>query len=444
MPHFHDVSDELRDLNTRERRVILLTLLGAFFIGFDFIIYFFFNDAIKQAFFPKTLPAFWQSMGFLLLLMTGYLSRPLGGILLADYGDKHGRKPVMLLSLLIVSISTLLIAFLPTHQQVGIWSLILLLVLRFFQGVGIGAEATASWVYLTEHMPRRHIGSVCGMLIGAFILSALFCNILNTLFVSMLTPRQFQTFGWRLPFFLGAVGTFITIFLRYQLHETPIWLAAKRQGKLLTKLPLSFALQKHLYGILMTFSLSWFTSSIYLIVFLMMPSLSVHYFDLDSNLISIANGIALFFAAIGAIIFGYFADRFNSGRVFSFGCVMLAVSGWLFFFTLRDNNELILLTYALFGFFSGVIGMVPSVCVRLFPVQVRLSGVSFSYNTAYALTGAFAPLLLNHFSQKLALTPVLYLTFLCVVGVILGFFLTNLHGLYRIETHPEHDKPVML
>lgn len=441
MPHFHDASDELRDLTTQEKQVVGLTLLGSFFIGFDFIIYFFFNKAITDAFFPSDMPAFWRNMGFVVLLMIGYLSRPLGGVILADWGDRRGRKLVMLMSLLIVSIATLAIGLLPTFQQIGGWAVILLLLARFFQGIGIGSEVTASWVYLAEHMPRRHVGSACGLLIASFISSALSCHILSSLLASLLTPSQFEAFGWRLPFLLGAIGTLVAIVLRYRLIETPIWQQAHDQNKLIKHFPLQVAFRGYRYGLLMTFGLSWFSSSVYLIVFLMMPTIATQYFELDENFIAIANGVALFFGAFGAFIFGYCADRFNSGRVFSVGCMLLAVTGILFFLAMKDSSELILLAYAMFGFFAGIIGLIPSVCVRLFPVQVRLSGTTFSYNIAYALTGGLTPWLLNYFADLLALSPVLYLTFLCVVGIIMGFFLTNLHGLYRLEARPPVSPP---
>ena len=85
------------------------------------------------------------------------------------------------------------------------------------------------------------------------------------------------------------------------------------------------------------------------------------------------------------------------------------------------------------GFFAGIIGIIPSICIRLFPVGVRMSGVAFCYNVAYAITGALTPYLLNYFSTKVSYTALLYTVFLCILGAILGVLITNLHGLYRLE-----------
>lgn len=433
MPYFQDASEELRDLNKREKNIIALTVLGAFFTCFEFTIYFFFNEVITKAFFPDSIPGSLQAIGFTVLLVIGYISRPLGGIIMGDIGDRYGRRPVLLFSLFMVSISTILIGFLPTYAHVGMAAIISLMLLRFLQGIGFGAEVPASWVYLSEHMPRRHIGSACGMLLSVFVLATLLGNIFSTVLSAMLTPTQLLSYGWRIPFIFGGIGTLLAIALRFKMSETPIWINARNQNRLVPKFPLKDIFTKYRYGLLVTFGMSWFTSSVFLIAFLIIPSLGVKYFDIDSSLMDIANGIGIFFAAIGALVFGYCADRFNSGRVFTIACVMLALSSIMFFFNLKQGSDYILLAYAVFGFTAGIIGIVPSVCVRLFPVQVRMSGIALTYNVAYALTGVLTPLLLNYFSAQMSMSALLYMVFICVMGIIMGMFMTNLHGLYRME-----------
>lgn len=433
MPFFQDAHDELRPLNTYEKQIIALTVCGAFFSCFDFTIYFFFDEAISQAFLPNVKSNWLESSAFLVLIVIGYISRPLGSVVLSHFGDKSGRKRVMLLSLYVVSVATLLICILPTYHQIGLTALVLLLVLRFCQGFGFGAEAPASWVTLAEHMPRRHIGSVCGMLIASFVFAVLVSNLLSSLISSMLTPAQMNLYGWRIPFLLGSLGTFVAILLRQRIAETPIWLNAKKQGNLLAVTPLKQVLTKHQFATLMTFGLSWFTSSVFVISFLIIPTLGIEYFDISDSLMSVAVGIGSLFAVMGTLLYGFCADRFNSARVFAVGCILLAVSCGLFFVTLRMGSELIMLSYAIFGFCAGIIGIVPSICVRLFPVEVRMSGVGFSYNIAYAITGAVTPYLLIKFSEQLSITSMLYVAFLCLMGVIMSLFLTDLHGLYRME-----------
>lgn len=433
MPFLPDRSDELRPLNKHEKQIVALTVCGAFFSCFDFTIYFFFNDAISHAFFPDVKSGWLESTGFLLLILIGYISRPLGGVVMSHLGDKLGRKRIMLSSLFIVSIPTLLIGMLPTYEQIGVAALFAIMILRFLQGFGFGGEVPASWVCLAEHMPRRHVGTVCGLLIASFMLSSLASNLLATFINSILTPAQMASFGWRVPFLVGALGTIVAIMLRRRMLETPIWLYAQAQQTLCQTLPLKQVLQKYQYGVLMTFGLSWFTSSVFLTNFLLMAELGVKFFDIPASLMDISSGIGCLFAAIGATIYGVCADRFNSGRVLAVGSILLFISCILYFATLRSAGELLILSYAVFGFCSGVIGIVPSICVRLFPVEVRMTGVGITYNIAYAITGALIPLLMNTYSEKIAITPMLYIAFLCVLGVIMSLFLSNLHGLYRME-----------
>lgn len=433
MPFFHDANEEIRDLNSYEKNVIYLTIFGGFFACLDFTIYFYFNDSINQAFFPENMPESLKSMCFLLLILTGYLSRPLGGLILGNVGDKYGRKPIMLYSLLLLGVSSLIISCLPSYHQIGIAATVLMLLLRLVQGFGYGAEVPASWVYIAEHMPRRQLGSVCGALISALILSTLLGNLLSSVLSNMLTPIQMQSFGWRIPFFIASVGTLVSLYLRTKLEETPLWLIAKSKNRLAKGWPIRKALIKYRYGMIMTLGLSWFSSSIYLITFLITPILGIQLFDVDTSLMMISNGIGILFGAFGALLYGYCADRFNPGRVFTLGCIMLGVYSVIFFVSLREGSEFLLVNYAILGLLSGVIGVVPSICVRLLPVSVRQSGVSVAYNVAYAIVGALLPVLLVYFSNKLLLSSALYIVFVCVLGVIMGMLLTNLHGLYRME-----------
>lgn len=433
MPFMSDTTEELRVLNAKEQQIILLVALGEFFTCFNFVVYFSFNDAIVHAFFPKDLDDELKQLGFLALVFIGYVSRPLGGMIFADSADRFGRKKVMLYSLATVALMTLVIGLLPTYQMIGSWAVLLLVVVRLLQGVGIGAEVPISWVYVIEQVPRWHIGWASSLIITSLILPVLFANLISATLSEMLTVDEMMQFGWRIPLILGAICSFITILLRYRLVETPIWKNAKQKGEILTTLPIKRVFKKYRYGFVITFLLSWFTSSVYLIVFLLLPDIAVQYFDVDSSEIAIANNVAILFASLGALVFGYCADRFNLGRVFGTGCICLGISSFLFFYHLGKDSDFLLLYYVIFGFFSGVIGMVPSVCVRLFHVKVRCSGLTLGYNLAYAITGASLPFFLTLISPQLALAPALYLVFVCVCGILLSILLANLNGLYRVE-----------
>lgn len=434
MPFFSQINnDELRVLNAQERQVIALVAWVGFFTCFNFIIYFFFNDAIINAFFPKDLDSGLKNFGFLALVVIGYISRPLGGLILADIADRFGRKTVMLYALVTITFSTLIIGLMPTYDMIGLWAIVLFVLMRLLQGIGVGSEVPISWVYMLEQVPRWQTGLASGLMIAMLVASALFVSISSVFLSGVLTLEQMQNFGWRVPFILGSVGSLVTIFLSYRLTETPLWLVAKNNDELLPKLPVLKVLKKYRYGLMITFVLSWFSASIYLIVFLLLPSLAVAYFDASTSEIMIANGLAILFASLGAVMFGYLSDRFNSGKVFGIGCMLLAITNVSFFYHLAQMGDFILLYYVIFGFFVGVIGIVPSICVGLFLTKVRATGTALAYNLAYAGAGVLTPILLTFMVTKLSLAPALYVVFLCIGGVIVSILLANLHGLYRLE-----------
>lgn len=433
MPFFTPAQNELRVLKSSEKRIIALTAFGSFFSCLDFITYITFKDILTEVFFSEKMPEWSSSITFFAVIVSGYIFRPLGGIVMANFGDLHGRKPMMMLSLLILSVSTLALALLPSYAQVGLIAPMLLIVLRLVQGFAFGGEVPASWVYLSEHLPRSHIGIGCGLLIGGFVLSV-FCNSLLLDFLSaVLTNEQMLSFGWRIPFLVGGLGTALAVIVRSPLTETKVWQFAKKNQQLTKQFPLKVVLKNYHFSTFMSLALSWFSSSLFIVILMVLPSFSQLYQDVDGRVMSLANNLTMVFGAIGAVTFGYMTDRFNSGKVLIIGCIALAVSSFICYSQLQNSDEWIFLGYMMVGFCFGVIGVIPSIIVRLFPVEVRFSGVSFCYNVAYAVTGIGTPILLGYTIKLVSLAPALYVMFVCLVGALVGLFLTNLQGLHRIE-----------
>lgn len=433
MPFLHSPENELRLLKSSEKRIILLTIFGSFFSCFDFITYIIFKDVLSEVFFSEQMPDLLKNILFFAVIASGYIFRPLGGIIMANYGDLYGRKPMMLLSLVILSVATFAIALIPSYAQIGMIAPILLVLLRVAQGFAFGGEVPASWVYLAEHLPRSHIGTACGLLIAGFVLSVLCSNLLLDILSAMLTFEQMLSYGWRIPFVLASLGTVLAVLVRSPLTETKVWQYTKSQQKLATRFPLKTALKDYRFGTFITLTLSWFTSSLFIVVLMMIPTLTPLSQDVDSRVMSLANELAMVFAVFGATAFGYLTDRFNSGKVLIAGSISLALSIFICYSQLQKSDEWVFLGYMLVGFCFGVIGVIPSICVRLFPVEVRFSGVSFCYNVAYAVTGIVTPLLLSYATNLITLAPALYVMFICMIGVLVGLFLTNLQGLHRIE-----------
>src|SRR6516225_261110 len=153
-----------RALTRSDYKTLGLAALGGALEFYDFIIFVFFAPAIGQLFFPATIPDWLRQFQTFGIFAAGYLARPLGGIVMAHFGDLFGRKRMFTLSILLMALPTLAMGLLPTYSSIGLLAPVLLLVLRILQGAAVGGEVPGAWVFVSEHVPRRRIGYACGTL----------------------------------------------------------------------------------------------------------------------------------------------------------------------------------------------------------------------------------------------------------------------------------------
>src|SRR6202048_3133781 len=158
------ISQKARELSTSEVRILSLASIGGALEFYDFVIFVFFANVIGKLFFAASLPDWVRQAQTFGIFAVGYLARPLGGIVMAHFGDTRGRKRMFTLSVLLMAIPTLLIAFLPTYRSIGIAAPLLLLAMRVMQGIAIGGEAPGGWVFVAEHARQGQVGFAVGLL----------------------------------------------------------------------------------------------------------------------------------------------------------------------------------------------------------------------------------------------------------------------------------------
>jgi len=410
-------------LNRNDYRTLGLAALGGALEFYDFIIFVFFATAISQLFFPPDMPDWLRQVQTYGIFAAGYLARPLGGIIMAHFGDLFGRKRMFMLSILLMAVPTLLIGLLPTYAVIGIWAPLLLLALRVMQGAAIGGEVPGAWVFVAEHVPQRHVGFACGTLTagltGGILLGSLVAMAVNRSYA----PAELLAEGWRIPFIIGGVFGLVSVWLRGYLHETPVFKEMQARKQLADELPLKTVVREHRPAIVLTMLMTWLLSAAVVVMILMTPTLVQKLFAIPASTALQANSIATLALSIGCILFGAMADRFGAGRVLAIGCVGLGASSWLLYQQLGVAPENIYALYALCGFFVGVIGVVPSAAVMSFPPVVRFSGLSFSYNVAYAVFGGLTPVMVSLLLPLDKLAPAHYVMALSVVGVGIGLYL---------------------
>lgn len=226
-----------RPLNRQDYKTLTLAALGGALEFYDFIIFVFFAAVVGELFFPADIPEWLRQVQTFGIFAAGYLARPLGGIIMAHFGDLVGRKKMFTLSILLMAVPTLAIGLLPTYSSVGIVAPLLLLLMRILQGAAIGGEVPGAWVFVAEHVPEKRIGIACGTLTAGLTVGILLGSVVATLINTSLTPQGIHDGGWRIPFLLGGVFGLVAMYLRRWLQETPIFLEMQQRKALAQELP---------------------------------------------------------------------------------------------------------------------------------------------------------------------------------------------------------------
>ena len=414
-----------RPLNRSDYKTLSLSALGGALEFYDFIIFVFFAAVVGKLFFPADMPEWLRQLQTFGIFAAGYLARPLGGIVLAHFGDLLGRKRMFTLSIFMMAVPTLLMGLLPTYAQIGLWAPLCLLLLRIVQGAAIGGEVPGAWVFVAEHVPARHVGFACGTLTSGLTIGILLGSLVATLINRLFSPQELLDFAWRLPFLLGGVFGLLAVYLRRWLAETPVFAELQQQRALADEVPLKAVLRDHRPAIVLSMLLTWVLSAAIVVLILMTPSVLQTAFGFAPALTLQANSLAIICLSVGCIVAGLLADRFGAGRVLMFGSLLLASSAWIFYSHMAARPDLLLPLYALTGLAVGMIGAIPRVLVNAFPAAVRFSGLSFSYNLAYAIFGGLTPMAVAFLLKYSALGPAYYVVALCALGLAIGVYLRS-------------------
>ncbi len=406
-----------RVLSRKDLRTLVLASLGGALEFYDFIIFVFFAQTIGQLFFPPDTPEWLRQMQTYGLFAAGYFARPLGGVLMAHFGDRDGRKRMFMLSVLLMALPTLTIGLLPTWATLGHAAPLLLLLMRILQGAAVGGEVPGAWTFVAEHVPAQRVGFACGTLTAGLTAGILLGSLIASAIHHHLSPAQVLTWGWRIPFLLGGVFGLGAVFLRRMLAETPVFEELRRRRELVQGLPLRAVLAGHRGAVVHSMLLTWVLTAAIVVVILLTPTLLQSLFKIPAATALDANSLATLALTLGCVVFGVAADRFGAARALAIGCVLLCASVlWLYFGVAADPTQLPLL-YALSGLCVGVVGVIPVLLVQAFPPAVRYSGVSFAYNIAYAVFGGLTPQLVSLIVLRSPFAPAWYVAALCGLGL---------------------------
>ncbi len=371
------------------RQVALASFIGTAIEWYDFFLY---GTAAALIFGQLFFPEFSELAGTLAAFATyavGFVARPLGGIVFGHYGDRIGRKAMLVLSLLIMGVATFLIGLLPTYAQVGVLAPILLVILRFLQGIGIGGEWGGAVLMAVEHSPqgrRGFYGSWPQMGVPAGLLGG------NLVFLgaTSLIPADW---AWRVPFLFSIVLVAVGLFIRLKLLETPAFQRVK-ETRTEARMPILDVIRTYPKNVLLAMGMRIAENGTFYVLTVFVLSYVAGELGLDQSVGQIGVIIA---AAIGLLtipFFGALSDRIGRRPVYMFGAAFSLVFAFPFFWLLNTGIEPLIWLAIILGVNLGhdaMYGPQASFFAELFGTRVRYSGASLGYQLASVIAGGLSP-----------------------------------------------------
>ncbi len=421
-------------MSSKDKNTVLFTCYSSAIAFFDFLIYLYLADMLAATLFPVSSDPNLMKIQGLSLFAIGYVARPLGGVIFGRYGDIKGRKPLLLISILITAASLLAMGCLPTYAQWGLAAPALFIVLRIIHGMAYGLYVPLSWVFVAEHVPRQYLSVGCSYVTASFFVGVLFSNAFFLWLNSTLTTEQLADYGWRLPFFIAAILTVLPLLAWRWIEETPFFTQMKssRPSDYVAK-PFTTLFKHCKHAIFIGLVLTLIASSITTVVVILLPDLIELRFTLDTDLFGFSHSLGIVFMIFGCVFYGIISNHQNFGKILMIGSIILIAQMLAFFYHLEASGDYILIMYALLGFCAGIVGMIPAILIQLFPTNVRLTGMAFCYNVTYGIVGVLIPFGLGYATLYVSFSPALYITFIGFIAIIMGIYFYNLPELKRIN-----------
>jgi len=416
-------------LNREQKRNLALASLGSMLEFYEFMVFGFFTVVIGKLFFPPDLPDAVKTFQAFALYSLGFLLRPVSGAIIGHLGDRFGRKVLFMITVLLMALPTLLIGLLPTYAQIGAMAPILLLVLRILQGIALAGEFAGASVFVTEHVPSSRVGTASGFVLGASYIGFFVGAASGALLADMLAPAALDNWGWRIPFLIGGVFGFVSLYLRRQLDETPLFLEIRQMKNRAKAFPLSHVLKNYLEPVIFDVMLGAFLGTMIIILYFYMPSLLQTQYGIDRATAFNANATALLLLALICPFWGKLADNIGYGWVLGLGCAGLTIDLLLFFQNLDgiSHNSGHLIWWSMsFSVFMSTAAVIPALCALVFPTEVRFTGFGLSYNTGSVIS-AVAPAAISWIVLTYGKANVVYYAMAVgILGIMLALWTARL------------------
>jgi MFS family permease len=403
------------------RRAVIASTVGTTIEWYDFLLYSTVTGLVfGKLFFPKSDPLVGVLEAFAIYTV-GFIARPIGAMIFGHYGDRIGRKGALIATLLITGLATFAVGFVPTYETVGIWGAVILTIIRFIQGVGVGGEWGGSVLLAMEWArTNKHRGFITSWPQLGGPAGLLLANIAVLVF-SRISGDQFLVWGWRIPFMLSIVMVGIGLYIRLGIMETPAFrrLVAEKR---IERVPVKEVLKRQPRSIILAALARMAEQApayIYL-AFVFAYGTQILHQPRDFLLTSLIAAGIVSFATIP--LAGHLSDRFGRKRIYLIGAVATGIFGFIYFAMLNTRVPALIFLGIVLSFVPHdlLYGPQAALIAECFTPRLRYSGASIGYQVSSIISGGPAPLiataLLAAFGSGYVIA--LYILFCAIVSII--------------------------
>jgi MFS family permease len=409
--------------HTSTRRLATASSVGTTLEWYDFTVY---NTLAALIFNRLFFPSFDPLSGTILAFSTyavGYVSRPIGGVVFGHLGDKRGRRVVLVITLVLMGMTTGLMGLLPTYATAGIASPILLVMLRFVQGIALGGEWAGAVLISVEHGAQHQRGRNASWTQVGPSVGTLLATGGIALITYLVSPDEFLSWGWRIPFLASVVLVGFGLWIRRGVAETPLFTELERSGTK-AQTPIGDVLRRYWRRLLIAGGVRVGSDVLSALVVVFMLTYVTTVLNLSRTLALAAIMVGSVCNAVSILFFGALSDRVGRRPVYAAGALLGMLWAFVFFVLLESRRPALIVIAVVIGLVihSAMFGPQAAFVTEQFPTRVRYAGSSLAYTVAGIAGGGFAPLIFaSLFGVYRTSTAIsLYVVAaLCVTGVAL-------------------------